>query len=60
MKLKLYGNLKYIFIKNKLFILIIRYRSPEVLLGTKKYALGVDAWSVGCIFHEMVEKKVLF
>lgn len=36
------------------------YRAPEVLLGQKQYALGVDAWSVGCIFHELVEKKTLF
>ena len=36
------------------------YRAPEVLLGVKQYSLGVDAWSVGCIFHELVEKKTLF
>jgi len=37
-----------------------RYRAPEVLLGQKQYSLGVDTWSVGCIFHELVEKKTLF
>ena len=36
------------------------YRAPEILLGQKEYSLGVDIWSVGCIFAEMVEKKPLF
>lgn len=36
------------------------YRSPEVLLGTKHYSLGVDMWAIGCIFSEIVEKKALF
>ena len=31
-----------------------------MLLGQKQYSLGVDTWSVGCIFHELVEKKTLF
>lgn len=36
------------------------YRAPEVLLGQKEYALGVDMWAIGCIFAELVEKKPLF
>ena len=36
------------------------YRSPEVLLGTKHYSLGVDMWAIGCIFSEIVEKRPLF
>ena len=36
------------------------YRAPEVLLGQKEYALGVDMWAIGCIFSEFVEKKPLF
>lgn len=36
------------------------YRAPEILLGQKAYSLGVDIWSLGCIFHEMVEKRALF
>lgn len=36
------------------------YRAPEVLLGQKEYALGVDMWAIGCIFSELVEKKPLF
>ncbi len=38
---------------------ILRYRAPEILLGTKKYSLGVDMWSVGAIFGEILNKKVL-
>ena len=36
------------------------YRAPEVLLGQKEYALGVDMWAIGCIFAELIEKKPLF
>lgn len=36
------------------------YRAPEILLGQKQYSLGVDIWSLGCIFVEMVEKRPLF
>lgn len=36
------------------------YRAPELLLGTLKYDLSVDVWSLGCIFYEIVEGKVLF
>ena len=30
------------------------YRAPEVLLGSRHYSTGIDMWSVGCIFAEMV------
>ena len=30
------------------------YRSPEVLLGLKVYALGVDTWPIGCILGELL------
>lgn len=36
------------------------YRSPELLLGTTKYDLSVDVWSIGCIFYEFAEGDVLF
>lgn len=36
------------------------YRSPEVLLGIKEYALGVDTWPLGCIMAELVTGEVLF
>ena len=30
------------------------YRAPEVLLGSRHYSTGIDMWSVGCIFAEMI------
>lgn len=30
------------------------YRSPELLFGAKSYGTGVDIWSVGCIFAELM------
>ncbi|KAJ0988887.1 hypothetical protein J5N97_007243 [Dioscorea zingiberensis] len=36
------------------------YRSPELLLGEKKYMTEIDVWSVGCIMAEMATKRVLF
>lgn len=35
-------------------VVTLWYRAPEILLGTKMYATGVDLWSLGCIFAEMV------
>lgn len=31
-----------------------------MLLGCKKYSLGVDIWAVGCIFAEMVNGEPFF
>lgn len=36
------------------------YRSPELLLGCTEYSIGVDMWSVGCIFAELFIKQALF
>ncbi|KAH8926661.1 Pkinase-domain-containing protein [Atractiella rhizophila] len=43
-------------------IVTLWYRSPEVLLSTKMYAYatGVDMWSVGCIFGELIGKQPMF
>uniref|UniRef100_A0A7C9DL84 Protein kinase domain-containing protein n=1 Tax=Opuntia streptacantha TaxID=393608 RepID=A0A7C9DL84_OPUST len=41
-------------------ILTLWYRAPEVLLGTTHYSCGVDMWSVGCIFAELVNNQALF
>ena len=35
-------------------VVTLWYRAPEILLGTKSYSMGVDIWSLGCIFAEMV------
>lgn len=39
-------------------VVTLWYRAPEILLGTKFYSTGVDIWSLGCIFSEMVRHKV--
>uniref|UniRef100_A0A7G3ADK2 Putative cyclin-dependent kinase cdk5 n=1 Tax=Lutzomyia longipalpis TaxID=7200 RepID=A0A7G3ADK2_LUTLO len=41
-------------------IVTLWYRSPEILLGSKRYSCPVDIWSVGCIFAEMATRKPLF
>lgn len=35
-------------------VVTLWYRAPEILLGTKFYGTGMDIWSLGCIFAEMV------
>ena len=34
-------------------IVSLWYRAPEIILGSEDYFLGVDMWSVGCIFAEL-------
>lgn len=36
------------------------YRAPEILLGSTRYAKGVDMWSLGCILGEMLTGKPIF
>jgi len=36
------------------------YRAPEILLGSTKYTKGVDMWSAGCIFGELMLGKPMF
>ncbi|KQJ88797.1 hypothetical protein BRADI_4g21250v3 [Brachypodium distachyon] len=33
------------------------YRPPELLLGATRYSVGVDMWSTGCIFAELLAGK---
>lgn len=40
-------------------VVTLWYRAPEILLGTKMYATGVDIWSLGCIFAEMVTASLI-
>ena len=46
----------------RLQIVTLWYRAPEVLLGTAEscYGLGVDAWSIGCIFAELWTLNPIF
>ncbi|XP_041456883.1 serine/threonine-protein kinase NLK2-like isoform X1 [Lytechinus variegatus] len=36
------------------------YRAPEILVGSKHYTSAVDMWSVGCIFAELLGRRILF
>ena len=41
-------------------IVSLWYRAPEIILGSEDYFLGVDMWSVGCIFAELMQKRPIF
>jgi len=41
-------------------IVTLWYRAPEILLGEEQYGLGVDIWSVGAVFAEMLTYKPIF
>jgi serine/threonine protein kinase len=41
-------------------VVTLWYRPPEILLGSKTYALPMDMWAVGAIIAEMVTKRPLF
>ncbi|EPS43765.1 hypothetical protein H072_2265 [Dactylellina haptotyla CBS 200.50] len=41
-------------------VVTLWYRAPEVLLGSKQYSTGIDTWSIGCIFAEMITRRPLF
>jgi serine/threonine protein kinase len=41
-------------------VVTLWYRAPEILLGAKRYSLGVDVWSVGCILAELACKRALW
>ena len=36
------------------------YRAPEILMGAKHYTTAVDMWSIGCIFGELLGRRILF
>ena len=35
-------------------IVSLWYRAPEIILGSEDYLLGVDIWSLGCLFGELM------
>ncbi len=41
-------------------VVTVWYRAPEILLGSQKYAIPIDNWSVGCILAEMANNQPLF
>lgn len=36
------------------------YRAPEILMGARHYGPAVDVWSIGCIFGELLGRRILF
>ena len=36
------------------------YRAPEVILNASHYTNALDAWSIGCIFAELLGRAPLF
>jgi cyclin-dependent kinase len=40
-------------------VVTLWYRSPDVLMGSRRYSTPVDMWSVGCIFAEMANGRPL-
>ncbi|XP_078063953.1 serine/threonine-protein kinase NLK2-like, partial [Mustelus asterias] len=36
------------------------YRAPEILMGSTHYDNSIDIWSVGCIFAELLGRRILF
>ncbi|XP_058788398.1 protein IMPAIRED IN BABA-INDUCED STERILITY 1-like isoform X2 [Vicia villosa] len=41
-------------------VVTLWYRPPELLLGSTNYGSSVDLWSVGCVFGELLLRKVIF
>lgn len=41
-------------------VITLWYRAPEILMGDKYYSLGVDIWSIGCIFTELARRRPLW
>ena len=41
-------------------VVTLWYRSPDVLMGNRRYSTPLDLWSIGCIFAEMHNGRPLF
>lgn len=41
-------------------VVTVWYRAPEILMGCELYCIGVDMWSIGCIFAELACGVPLF
>ena len=44
----------------KVEILFVRYRAPEVLLRSTNYNSPIDIWALGCIMAELYTLRPLF
>jgi cell division cycle 2-like len=40
-------------------VVTLWYRAPELLFGETCYGPGVDMWSIGCIFGELISKEAI-
>ncbi|OBZ82445.1 Mitogen-activated protein kinase 1 [Choanephora cucurbitarum] len=36
------------------------YRAPEIMINSHNYSKAIDIWSAGCVFGEILGRKVLF
>lgn len=36
------------------------YRAPEILMGSREYGIGVDIWSLGCVFIQLFTNRPIF
>mmetsp|Transcript_40067 Transcript_40067/g.84128 ORF Transcript_40067/g.84128 Transcript_40067/m.84128 type:complete len:311 (-) Transcript_40067:155-1087(-) len=41
-------------------VVTLWYRSPELLLGSTTFAASIDAWSLGCLFAEIIMLRPVF
>lgn len=39
-------------------VVTLNYRAPELLLSCHRYGPPIDLWSCGCIFAELLERKI--
>lgn len=42
---------------NSLNVCTMYYRAPELITGNKNYGFGIDIWSLGCTFYEMIYRS---
>lgn len=54
------GHWKFTPLSCRLQVVTQYYRAPELLMGAKHYEGAVDMWSVGCIFAELLGRRILF
>lgn len=58
-----FGSVRPFGAKNEQFTenqVTLYYRAPEIILGASIYGPAIDVWSIGCIFAEMCNGRVLF
>ena len=63
LKIADFGLARAVYIPIKAYtheVVTLWYRAPEILLGQQAYSFGVDVWSIGAIFAELVNKVPLW